>query len=1232
MPTRFMASLLAVALLTTSVGADAGAEFFEKKIRPIFVAQCNSCHSVKAKKLRGKFLLDSRADLMRGGEGGAAIVPGDPDKSRLIHAVRYADVDFQMPPREKLSVRDIADLVAWVKMGAPWPGAAGPAVVKEEFDLARRKATHWAWRPLAVPVVPAVKDSTWARSNVDRFLLSRLEAKSLRPAPATDRGTLLRRLSFDLVGLPPTPDEIEAFRADARPDAVERQVDRLMASPRFGERWGRHWLDLVRYAETRGHEFDPIIPNAYQYRDYILRALNDDVPYDRLVTEHIAGDLVASPRLHPAQRFNESILGTGFWFLGEEVHSPVDIRADQADRFDNRIDVMAKTFLGLTVSCARCHDHKFDAISAKDYYALYGYLSSSNYRQVRFDSLEQNKTVARDLWKVRREKSSVVAKLFGSALNADTRGYLLAAREAIASRPADVVFEDFESGTYDKWEVTGTAFGKSPQTAATIGAYQGKVNAVGKYFVNSHNIRQGEDIAAGDAHTGRMKSKAFTIDHDAITMLVGGGAHKDKTCVNLVVGGKVVRSATGRNDNRMFPVRWDVRSLRGKQAAIEIVDDHTGGWGNTGVDQIVFTNKPATDPDSLQIARIARAHDLDAKRLGLWVSAVLAAKANPADPLHAFAKSGSVRAPANKPAASNIVVDFRSAAWLPDDVTFGSGPTLAGGLRITGTPEKPVVRVAERTAGEFDSFWSGLKIARESETDHGSLGARLRSGRTLRTPTFALTSGKLHMLVRGSGMVYASVGSHTLIAGPLHGRLVQSFGPSASYRWVSHDLSVYAGQNVHLEFTADDKADFAVALVSQGAPGPIEEPITALDRLVAGASSPTALAAGYDRLFRQTADQLRRGELAEGGQARLANWMVRHSTLFTSDTSWTRPAAELLREESNLSSRIRRESRLAPAMQDGSGVDEYVFIRGSHRAVGPTVPRRFLAALSESEDAAPKGSGRLELARKMLDTGRNPLLARVAVNRVWHHLFGRGIVGSVDNFGVMGQAPTHPELLDHLATRFVADGWSMKRLVRSLVLTKAYQMSSRPDAIADKVDPENLLLHHFRTRRLEGEAIRDALLAISGTLDGRMFGPSVNVHLTDFQQGRGRPSSGPLDGDGRRSVYLATKRNFLSSLLLAFDTPTPFSTVGKRTVSNVPAQSLILMNDPFVHQQARLWADRMAREPGDDAARIRRMYLAAFGRPPRAAEVTACCDYLREGTWADLAHALVNVKEFIYVP
>ena len=256
-----------------------------------------------------------------------------------------------------------------------------------------------------------------------------------------------------------------------------------------------------------------------------------------------------------------------------------------------------------------------------------------------------------------------------------------------------------------------------------------------------------------------------------------------------------------------------------------------------------------------------------------------------------------------------------------------------------------------------------------------------------------------------------------------------------------------------------------------------------------------------------------------------------------------------------------------------------------------------------------RGSGRLELARQMTDPALDPFVPRVMVNRIWHHLFGRGIVASVDNFGVLGEAPTHPELLDYLADQFVKDGWSVKKTIRTLVLSSAYRMSSHPTD-ADKDDPQNLLLHRARLRRLEGEAIRDAMLSVSGRLDLKMYGPSVPVHLTPFLEGRGRPADGPLDGDGRRSLYIAVRRNFLSPMMLAFDTPSPFSTVGRRTVSNVPAQALILMNDPFVHQQAEVWAKRVIGQGGSDKERITRMYLAAFSRPPTDVEMSACLDFL----------------------
>ncbi len=370
--------------------------------------------------------------------------------------------------------------------------------------------------------------------------------------------------------------------------------------------------------------------------------------------------------------------------------------------------------------------------------------------------------------------------------------------------------------------------------------------------------------------------------------------------------------------------------------------------------------------------------------------------------------------------------------------------------------------------------------------------------------------------------------------------------------------------------------------------------------------------------------------------------MTKHAALFGCSAPASEEARTFLVEQGKIADRIHKESRLCVAMIDGSGENEYVFIRGSHKAHGETVPRRFLEALAGPAPlAALRGSGRLELARQMIDPALDPFLPRVVVNRVWHHLFGRGIVASTDNFGVLGERPTHPELLDYLADRFIKEGWSIKRLIRHLVLSSAYRMSSQPDTAADRTDPGNLLLHRMRLRRLQGEAIRDAMLSLSGRLDKRMHGRSVLVHLTAFQEGRGRPASGPLDGDGRRSVYLAVRRNFLSPFLLAFDTPSPFSTVGRRTVSNVPAQSLILLNDPFVHQQASLWAKRVLAEPGPTRERIIRMYESAFTRPPTESELAACVAFLARqpatqarddpAVWADLAHVLFNVKEFIFV-
>ena len=338
---------------------------------------------------------------------------------------------------------------------------------------------------------------------------------------------------------------------------------------------------------------------------------------------------------------------------------------------------------------------------------------------------------------------------------------------------------------------------------------------------------------------------------------------------------------------------------------------------------------------------------------------------------------------------------------------------------------------------------------------------------------------------------------------------------------------------------------------------------------------------------------------------------------------------------------------IVQAMLDGSGEDEAVFIRGNHRLLGEVAPRRDLEAICGGQWPDVAGSGRLEWAES-ITSPNHPLTSRVIVNRLWHHMMGRGIVATVDNFGVLGAEPTHPELLDHLAVSFMDDGWSIKRMLKRIALSRTYRQASQPLAEAEAADPTNQLWHRMEVRRLQGEAIRDAMLAVSGRLDTTPYGPPVPVHLTEFMQGRGRPgSSGPEDGARRRSVYLEVRRNFLSPMMLAFDTPIPFSSVGRRNTSNVPAQALILLNDPFVQHEAEHWARRLIEQFPDPAARLDRAFLEAFSREPTDRDRSQVAMYLAEQAtelnigeadrassvelWTGLCHVLWNAKEFTYL-
>ena len=328
--------------------------FVRDKVVPLLEARCWECHG-NDDEPKGSLSLLNRQSTLAGGDSGPAIVPGRPDESLLVEAIRYEGLE--MPPKSRLPDAEIRIFVDWIKMGAPWPKDLTPAptpVRSDKFPLEQRRREHWAWKAVQDPPLPEVSDADWPRDSVDYFVLVQLENRGLTSAGDADRATLLRRLSFDLIGLPPTISETEQFVNDERDDdaVIADTVERLLASPHYGERWGRHWLDLVRYAETLGHEFDYPLHHAWQYRDYVIRAINNDVPWDDFLREHIAGDLLDEPRRNPDEQFNESVIGTGFWFLHEAKHAPVDVIGDQAVRFDNQIDVFSRAFMGLTVACA----------------------------------------------------------------------------------------------------------------------------------------------------------------------------------------------------------------------------------------------------------------------------------------------------------------------------------------------------------------------------------------------------------------------------------------------------------------------------------------------------------------------------------------------------------------------------------------------------------------------------------------------------------------------------------------------------------------------------------------------------------------------------------------------------------------------------------------------------------------------------------------------------------------
>ena len=1118
--------LLGLSVIGQPVQADDDTEFFEKKIRPVLIRHCYKCHSAAASEVKGGLRLDSRNGIRQGGDSGPAVVPGKIDESLLIDAVRHESLE--MPPNKKLPDSVIEDLQQWIKMGAPDPRDHPPtsseaAGLSWQAVLAERR-DWWSLQPVSAPDIPRPKDTDWSDQEIDRFVRAKLESAALMPAePATPRA-LIRRLSLVLLGLPPQPNEVKAFVADysAQPEvAYENLVHRLLDSPHFGECWARHWMDVVRFTETHGNEWNYEVHHAWRYRDYLIRALNQDIPYDQLIREHIAGDLLDPPRWNNAEQLNESVIATAFYRFGEVNHDDcISLRKIGFDILDNQIDTLSKAFQATTVACARCHDHKIDTVSMKDYYALLGILRSSRQVAHTIDSPTVN---AKPMQQLRALKAQI-RKVLG-----------------------------------EQWR---------PE------AYN-----VGRYLLAADAARQDHANAA---------QLAEGLDPEQLKNWVAAIEIEEPSADDPLAPWRSLVENTTESDQEDLATAWQQLGAHyvGEQRAREQFNNESflsfGDFRNGDCGDWQVSGQGLRDGNS-KSGEFCVAHEGNSV-----VSAILPAGSF----THLLSEklNGTLRSPAllerKKHISFQVLGEHSSAVRL-----------VSNNCQLNYKNYRAVASNAFR--------W--VTFSPPEDLEHVRVYAELMT--KFDNPKFP-------------DQLYA------LGNDPFDGRVPweEAAVDPRSYFGVSqvvlHDCKE----------TPKEDLSHLCALFEQDEPA---EPQTLAD------------AAGRYATVIEGAIHAWSEQRATDADTHWLRWMLRQGLLVNSLPRLPQ-LEQLVAKYREVETTELARPRVVPGMIDfGPGSDQAVLIGGDCLRPGDTVPRGYPGMPDRTEaHSRSAGSGRLGMA-EWIASPVNPLTARVMVNRIWHHLFGTGIVRSVDDFGRVGELPSHPQLLDHLATRFVDQKWSIKSLIREIVFTRTFRMSSSVDHRAKQVDPLNRLLHHYPARRLGAEAIRDSVLATAGRLDRTMYGLSIRPYRKSANTDR-RLFSGPLAGKGRRSVYIKMRLMESPKFLNAFDFPGGKVTQGRRHVTNGPTQALALLNDPFVIEQAGVWADRLVEGAHDSvSSRISEMILQALGRPPAANERQEFEEFVRQLSelyqvrpenilgertiWKDVAHAILNLKEFIYI-
>ncbi len=1116
-------------------------DFFESKIRPLLLNRCVECHGDSEPE--GELSLVSRDGLLRGGKLGPVVTPGKPKESLLISAINH-DEFLKMPPKEKLPTNELVLLSKWVAMGAPWPAPLSKDTLKqplpnselnpeknlEPVSFTEEQKSFWAYQPLRWPTPSQESTNDWTSSPIDAFVLEKLQAKGLVPASPATRQDLIRRATYDLIGLPPSVEEIEVFLNDSSPNAFSVVVDRLLASPRYGEKWGRHWLDVARFADSNGLDENIAYANAFRYRDYVISSFNKDTPYDRFVQEQIAGDLLEPGPEENLQNKDslDRFVATGFLVIGAKMLAEDDPLKMQMDIIDEQMSTLCQAFMGMTIGCARCHDHKFDPIPTADYYALAGIFKSTK-------TMENHKVVAK--WferplatKTELEEMAVVDREIATSndaiarLNQDCRARVSKEiQNSIANAlMATVLYENFAAQAKEKHT---RGLDQTDRPYPVTGGYA-LVEAEG--FQRGTVVRESENYG---------KEIGVIISH--------GAANAEYDIDVQHAGRYAIEIRYAAEDRR--PVRLLLDGVEVKPA---ILAETTGSWQPDGQNWFVggLMNLSA-GPHVLRFESKKVFPHIDKFAL-------------------VFQNEGAW------PFDTEPISLSRSGMDL--GITY---PVLSLWRSYFDTIRKP--KKDEASQESFFSLWLRFRdIKDDFETASQQVFMELEAETPLRQKTPSALRDAL-LSVRPTSLKHVAVAFEV-----------------AANRVLAKDEIVGAERaNVETEKLRNE-------LLSKASP--LSGPKNDIER------------------FHSESERARSVEL----EVALAEIKGR-----------------------------RPNPPMAMSVTEAKPEDLKIHLRGSHIVFGKLAKRRFPQILASTQQTPIREStsGRLELAQWMTRPDHQ-LTSRVIVNRIWHWHFGRGIVSSVDNFGLLGQKPTHPELLDWLASQFVANDWSIKHLHRTIMLSQTYQMRPQVQAGAAEMDPENELRWQFHRRRLTGEETRDSIVAVGAGLDATMYGTLMKVENHNYVNSTG--AGGVLNyANARRSIYLPVIRSGMFEVLQTLDFPDPAMSSGERQTSTAAPQALLMMNSDLVHEQTQIIAQQLANASMDDAQRISAAYRRILKRPPTIVEIIAAATFLRDARgnprlnssepkqvkpkpselsneisfWQGLCRVLISSNEFSYV-